>query len=268
MTRDAGVTRWYRPAMVALSAVFLAMLALDLATVVVRFDEARPALAADFLLYRDAGARWLSGGGFYGAFQLAGPYVAWGNPSILYPPTTLLLFAPFTVLPAVLWWAIPVGVTTAVVAWHRPRPLAWPVLAMCLWFPTTGEVIWAGNPVLWVVAALALGTRWPAASVLVALKPTLGPFALWGIRHRSWWIGAAILALISIPFAGMWIDYIRAVLNARDPNGLFYSLNQVPTLLIPVVAWLGSSHRVAVGVRGRPQDTTSMKSAVKVTALP
>jgi hypothetical protein len=223
----------------ALALPFLLILTRDLAEVAARWSEVAPGFGVDYRLYTAATTRWMAGGGFYEPLQVAGPYVPWGLPSILYPPTTLLLFVPFTILPAVLWWAIPIGIVAAVMVGHRPHPLAWPAIAMCLWFPTTAEVIYAGNPVLWIVAALAIATRWPAAAVLVLLKPTLAPFALWGIRCRSWWLALACLAAVSLVFLPMWVDYIHVLLNARDPNGLLYSLNQVPTLLVPVVAWLG-----------------------------
>ena len=56
-------------------------------------------IGVDYLLYRDAAARWLAGGPFFEPYQLAGPYpISAGD--ILYPPVALWLFVPFTVLPA------------------------------------------------------------------------------------------------------------------------------------------------------------------------
>ena len=55
--------------------------------------------ATDFDLYMAATRSWLSGLGFYHPYQLSGPYeITPGD--ILYPPVALLLFVPFTVLPA------------------------------------------------------------------------------------------------------------------------------------------------------------------------
>lgn len=243
--------RMHRPAMTAVALLFLALLVQDLASVAARWSEVGAGVGVDFYFYRDAAARWIDGGPFYLDFQLAGPYVVWGLPATLYPPTALLLFTPFTVLPPVTWWAIPIGIVVTIVAYHRPRPATWPVLAMCLWFPTTAEVVYAGNSVIWVVAAVALATVWHWPGLFVVLKPTLGPFALIGCWHRSWWVALAALVLISLPFGSMWLDYVTAVLNTRDPNGILYSLNQVPTVLIPVVAWLGSSHAPPFGLQPR-----------------
>ena len=189
-----------------------------------------------------ASARWLAGGPFYETYQAAGPYQVVA-PAVLYPPTALLLFVPFTVLPAPLWWAIPLAITGSIVWSHRPHPLAWPVLAMCLAFPTTPEIVYAGNPALWILAALALASRYRWPSVLVLLKPTLAPFALFRGGGRSWWIALAVTAVLGTLFLPLWPEYVQALRNGRDPNGLAYSLNQVPTMLIPVVAWIARRPR-------------------------
>lgn len=199
-------------------------------------------LGADLTLYLGAAQRWISSGGFYPGHQLAGPYLL-ADGDILYPPPILLLIVPFLVLPAVLFWLIPIAAVGAVVAWHRPRAWTWPLMALALAWPITSLKLVHGNPVMWIVAAAALGTvlAWP--SVLVLLKPSLAPFALIGARQRSWWIALGVLAVLSIPFAGLWADYARVALNARSPNGLLYSLDEVPLMLIPVIAWLGRGRR-------------------------
>lgn len=197
--------------------------------------------------YLSAAQRFLDGHGFYYDWQLAGPYDVWFQPvdPILYPPTMIPLFAAFTVLPAWLYWAIPLGVIGACIWSLRPRPLA---LALCLllavWPNSLIMQAWFGNPTMWIVAALAVtvtGRRWAAPFVL--LKPTLAPFAAWGIRSRSWWIGLAALVAISLPFLPEWLTYASVLQNARngEQSSLLYSIWNVPAMLIPVVAWLGSS---------------------------
>jgi hypothetical protein len=193
--------------------------------------------AADFQLYHDATARWFHGGSFYEPYQVAGPYEVMRG-DILYPPPALILFVPFLFLPAVLWWAIPIAVTIWAIVRLRPDPIAWPVMAICLWFPNTGIKLLTGNPVLWSLAAIALGTiyYWPA--VFVAIKPTLAPIALFGSWTRNWWIAAAGFAASSLLFLPMWPDFIAVIRNARHPAGVLYSIGELPMLLIPVVAWL------------------------------
>ena len=193
----------------------------------------------DMGLYLDATRGWLAGEPFYPAWQVAGPY-AIGQGAILYPPSSIPLFAAFTILPAPLFWIIPLGVIALVVAYHRPAPWTWPIMAAGLAFPPTEVRLTLGNPAMWAAAAVALGTvyGWPA--VLALVKPSLAPFALVGANRRSWWLALAGLAVGSAVFGTLWLDYLTVLANSQNPQGLLYSLHDVPLMLIPLVAWLGS----------------------------
>jgi len=201
----------------------------------------------DFQLYRDVTNRWLGGGSFYESYQLAGPYEIRAG-DVLYPPVALWLFVPFavasaapwSVVAAVAWWVIPLGVVAATVAMLRPRPLVWPLIALCLANPTTLLKIWTGNPVIWSMAAMALAVVGAsrAAAPFVLLKPSLAPFALFGVRRRSWWLGLAVLIALSLPFGALWGDWVASVVNSRG-GGLLYSSLEAPILALPVVAWAG-----------------------------
>lgn len=237
--RDLG--RWYAPVMLAVTVVIMGA-AFLVAWLTFSRVEASGRLGADLSLYLGATQRWISGGGFYPEHQLAGPYLL-ADGDILYPPPILLLITPFLILPAPFFWLVPLGALAAVIVRHRPRPWAWPLMAIGLAFPITSLKVVHGNPVMWIVAALALGTAYAWPSVFVLLKPSLAPFALIGARHRSWWIALGVSAVLSVPFAGLWADYVKVALYARSPNGLLYSLDEVPLMLIPVIAWLGSSAR-------------------------
>ena len=191
-------------------------------------------LAIDYTLYMEATRRWLAGGPFYEPYQLAGPYaIQMGD--VLYPPNSLYLLVPFTVLPALLWWGVPLGITAWAVWRMRPSPVAWPFIALCLFWPPFVARMVAGNPVMWVMAAVALGclVKWP--SVFVLLKPSLFPFALIGSRDRRWWLTLAVWGILAIPFGMMWRDWLVAVSNSNG-GGLLYSLQDVPILLLPIVA--------------------------------
>ena len=205
----------------------------------------------DFELYRDVTARWFHGGPFFEPRQLAGPYeITPGD--VLYPPVAIWLFGPWAVAAeapwaaalAVLWWAIPLVITVAAVAALRPRPWTWPLLALCASNPTVLLKIWTGNPVIWSMAALALAVAGSsrAAAPFVLLKPSLAPFALFGITRRSWWVGAAALVALSLPFGALWADWIGSVANSRGGGHLYSSL-EAPFLVLPLVAWLGRTRR-------------------------
>jgi hypothetical protein len=201
----------------------------------------------DFDLYRDVTNRWLAGGPFFEPYQVAGPYEIRAG-DVLYPPVALWLFVPFAApagvlagLAAVLWWALPLGITGGAVWRLRPRPVFWPLIALCVANPTTLLKIWTGNPVIWSMAAMALATMAGSArfaAPFVLLKPSLAPFALFGINRRSWWLGLAVFGLLCLPFGALWADWVASVLNSRG-GGPLYSALEIPILLLPLVAWVG-----------------------------
>jgi hypothetical protein len=240
--------RLRRVALALSAAVFV----LPLAFLIVTPHPLEQPLGVDYQLYRDAAARWLAGGPFFQPYQVAGPYeISAGD--ILYPPVGLWLFVPFAVLPAalaaILWWILPLGVTAWTVSRLRPRPQAWPLIALCLAWPTTPLKVWTGNPVIWAVAAVALGALYYWPSVFALLKPSLFPFALFGANRRSWWLALAAFAALCVPFGSLWVDWAASVVNSRG-GGILYSSLEIPMLLLPLVAWLGRTE-AAGGTAGR-----------------
>ncbi len=149
-----------------------------------------------------------------------------------------MLFVPFTFLPAVLWWLVPAAAVVWCVASLRPRPIVWPVLALCLAWPPTLVKIVTGNPVIWAVAAMSMGVLYAWPSVFVLIKPSLFPFALFGVWRRSWWVGLAFFVAISLPFGLLWLDWVHSVLNSQG-GGIAYSILEAPMLAFPIVVWLG-----------------------------
>jgi hypothetical protein len=235
LARPAAVTRRRFLSIVVCGA--LALLLLEVALVSFLDTGVGPWAGIDYQMYMEAAYRFLHGDGYFLPHQLAGPYrIALGD--VLYPPIALWLFVPFMGLPSFLWWVIPIGVTLAVVYRLRPAPWTWPLLALCVAWPTTSVKLFTGNPVMWAMMAMALGVlyRWP--SVFVAFKASLFPFALFGIWHRSWWKAAGVFVLLSLPFGTLWLDWLRSLLNSTG-GGLAYSVMEVPMLLFPLIAWTG-----------------------------
>jgi hypothetical protein len=195
-------------------------------------------VGADFQLYVDASRGVLAGHGLYPAHQLAGPYdVADGD--ILYPPPIVLLMLPFTILPTILFWVIPLGIIAAIVVRYRPAVWSWPLLALGFAYPVTSLKIVHGNPTMWIVAAIALGTVTAGPAVFVLFKPTLAPFALIGVNRRRWWLALVIAIVLAALFAPLWPDYLTVLANTRG-RGILYSLDEVPFALVPVIAWIAS----------------------------
>jgi hypothetical protein len=239
--------RWGRP--------FTLGLTLLLVAAAVPFWQARmlalhDATAIDYHSFVSYGRTWLAGEGFYRAYQLAGPY-PFHDPTLVassltspnyYPPPFALVCALLTVLPALLWWALPIGAVGYCLASWRPAAWTWPLLALILFWPATSVAVIVGGSTMWVTALVALGLRfrWPA--VLILLKPSFLPLALIGIRHRSWWIGLAVLGAVSLALLPMWPQWITAMRNAVGSPPLYSALD-LPLVLAPALAWFTRSRR-------------------------
>ena len=89
---------------------------------------------------------------------------------------------------------------------------------------------------MWAFAfgCVALARGWTGP--LLLFKPTLAPFALFGIWRRTWWIMLCAVGLAALPFGAMWIDYLAVARNAQPVYALFF-LHDYPLLAIPLVAW-------------------------------
>jgi hypothetical protein len=199
-------------------------------------DTIVPRLGIDFQVYREAAARWLAGDGYFLPHQLAGPY-AITHGDVLYPPPALILFVPFTILPAILWWIVPIGLTVFGLWRLRPAPWAWPIMGLALWWPETTFKLVTGNPVMWSIAFLSLGVTF---APFAALKLTYVPFSLLGSWDPRWRRSALLVGLMCLLFLPMWSDYVTALTNARHPLGVLYSFTEYPIVALPVVAWLAS----------------------------
>jgi hypothetical protein len=204
------------------------------------------AYGSDLRIYLEATARYLNGGPFYHAHQLSGPYeVRVGD--VLYPPVSVLLFAPFLVLPTILWWAVPAAAIGAVIWRHRPTIVGWTGIVIALALPYTVPLVVAGNPSMWVAVAVACGTLYGWPSVFVLLKPSLFPFALIGVGWRAWWIALAAFAAVSVLFLPAWLDYLTVMRNTRSEPGVLYSLGDVALVGVPIIAWVTRQDRRTIG---------------------
>lgn len=166
------------------------------------------------------------------------PHIPERMPS-MYPPHAAYLFVPFIALPAVLWWAVPLGIIAYSLYHWRPAWWTWPALTVLLLTPEPVSAVVAGNTTMWLVAFVSAGLMWGWPAVLVTVKPSLIPFAVLGVRRRSWWLVIGLVAVASLPLVGQWVAYVDVVRNAQDLEA--YSLGSVPVMLAPLVAYLGSS---------------------------
>jgi len=163
-------------------------------------------LGGDARLYTEAAARWLAGAD---AWQLgaSGPY------HFAALPTTLFVFAPFTLLPpgaaALIWFALSVMAAHFIV-----RRLGLPLWWMA--FPPFVSGIWAANPDI-VMLALLLG---PARAVAPLVK-VYAAIPLLGERRWRSLVASGALGLVTVALApGLWLEYLR---NATAIAGRLYA---------------------------------------------
>ena len=224
--------RWIAPRLVL--AVFAGYLAFRWGALIVT-GHVEALWLKDHHLYMEATRGWLAGGSFYPDWQTSGPYeIRWG--AILYPPIALLLFVPFTFLPGWLWIIVPLGVTLAVVASHRPGIWRMAVIAVVL-ASNPMEILdyTAGTPTIWIVMFVALATRWPWWSALVLAKPTLIVFGLLGVRSRTWWLAAIAMSLVTLAFWSMTITWFGVLFDMSGVTVL-YSVPNAALVLVPLIA--------------------------------
>lgn len=196
-------------------------------------------LGMDYAFYRDLGARFLTEGTYYWAHQLQGPYEGTLMVDVFYPPHALVLFMAAAMLPAVIWWIVPV-VVLVYVCW-RLQPPAWAwilMLALVAWPRAIGAYLF-GNTDIWMVAAVAGGIRWGWPAALLFLKPTIVLFVLPAVRHRGFWLGTTLVALATIAVLPLTADYVTAMRNLTIRAD--YPLGSLPLMLVPIVAWVTSA---------------------------
>lgn len=203
------------------------------------------AIGGDLTYYASLARMLFTTGHWFPDKELHGPWLILhsGPLDVLYPPAVAWIFAPFIWLPVGVLLALVIGVNLWLIRDWRPAPWTWPLMALCVLWPLTLLKGIGGTSSLFVMMALALGLRYRWPSVFILLKPSLFPFALLGIRSKWWWVGLAVLGLMSLPFLRETLLYPQVILDSRNPDGALYSLTDVPMMAIPVIAWLGRTRR-------------------------
>lgn len=200
-------------------------------------------LGWDFGHYLVATERWLSQGSPYDPRFIAEPFV-YDDIAFIHPPVALVLFAPFLLLPAVLWWTLPLAIVGWILWAYRPSAIGLTAILLIIALPLTLEKVLVGNSIMWVTAFVGLGIRFGWAWALLIIKPLFAPLILLGAADRRTWIGLVAVALFSGMFGTLWLEWAETVRNFRGPPA--YTLLDLPMALIPIVAWLARSpERVA-----------------------
>ncbi len=82
--------------------------------------------------------------------------------------------------------------------------------------------------------ALAIGIR-PAQTEPDPVRPVR-------LVDARRWVTLGVLAALSVVFGALWMDWIKTLLNSRG-GGLAFSIQEIPMLLFPVIAFLGQTRR-------------------------
>jgi hypothetical protein len=239
-------SRWRRTAFLSLTLALLSLAAAELVYGLFGPSNWRVAIGMDLDFYAQAAAKLLSGGDWYADRQLHGPYEIVPFVDVLYPPAAAWIFAPFNILPVGVLLALAIATITWLIRDWRPAPWTWPLMAVCLVWPLTLLKGISGNSSLLVMMAFGLGLRFGWPSALILLKPSFLPMVLIGVRTRGWWITVGVVVVASLPFLADALRYPRVILDSRSVDGVLYSLNDLPTMLIPAIAWAGRQRRAAV----------------------
>ena len=191
----------------------------------------------DLVHYLLATQRWFDTGTPYLPSEVAGRF-AYGELTFLHPPIALPFFAAFLIVPIQLFWMIPLATFAWLVITERPASWTWPFIAAALLVYPVGQAIWSGNTDMWAWAFFAAGIRWGWPLALLAIKPSVAIVGFIGIRNRSTWAGAAVMAVICLPFGSLWVDWLHVVVNS--PGGALYSAHNALMFAIPLLARMGS----------------------------
>lgn len=163
-------------------------------------------LGIDGRLYYRAAETWLSGGDPWTAYTITNTWPASGGYiHFLFtgPPPTVLVFAPFTILPEevfVVGWFV----VTVAAGIYTLRRLSLPIWWLA--FPPLAQGILVANP---HVVALALLLS--SSTLLRALAAPVKAYAAIPLiaerRWRAFAIMAALVGLSALPFLGLWTLY-------------------------------------------------------------
>lgn len=194
-------------------------------------------IGADAWFYRNLGDTWLETGQWYLPRQFE-PHTFEAMADNVYPPSALPLFVAFALTPWPLWWVVPIAVLVYCLYRWRPSPVAWIVILLLLIWPRSIGGYLYGNTSMWTAAIFAAGLTWGYPVALLIIKPSVMFWGVLAIRDKRAWIGAVVVAVLSLPMLPLWLDYITIMRNTTDTHPIVL-LGDIPMMLVPVVAWLG-----------------------------
>ena len=188
----------------------------------------------DAVIYYRGSAAWLAGHDPWSAFA-SNPGSGSEAPQYFAgTPTTVLAFAPFTILPEQVFAALMVAASAmAAVAIVRTLRLAW----WWLLFPPLVDGVISANPDIVMLALLV--TRWPLAQALGAMIKVYAVIPLLGERRYAWIVlFLAATAATVVLWPSLWSTYAQefGAISARLAQESDHGVWQASPILLGVVA--------------------------------
>jgi hypothetical protein len=137
--------------------------------------------------------------------------------AFLYSPVWAVLFATISWLPG---WLLQVGIMALDIAALRYALGSWTWVGVVGWYPLVWFEFSSGNIDLLIAAAIVMAWRHSVVPLaLVAFAKVAPVFALDFKRLREFALAAAVMFAITLPWAGLWIEYAEFLLRQPAVQG-------------------------------------------------
>jgi hypothetical protein len=174
--------------------------------------------------------------------------------AFLYSPIWAVLFATISWLPG---WLLQVAIMALDIAALRYVLRSWVWVGIVAWYPLVWFEISSGNIDLLIAAAIVMAWRHSAVPLAFVSFAKVSPaLALDLKRWREFAITAVVLLAITLPWAGLWVEYVQFL--ARQPS--------VTGTVIAIPWWVRLPFALLLLIPRRPW-TSALAAIVAVPTL-
>lgn len=161
--------------------------------------------------------------------------------AFLYSPVWAVLFAAISWLPG---WLLQAGIMALDVAALRYTLGSWLGVGLFAWYPLVWFEFSSGNIDLLIAAAIVMAWKHSAVPLAAVSFAKVSPaLALDWRRRREFTIAVVVLLAITLPWAGLWIEYVQFLARQPSVSGTviaipwWFRLPLALLLLIPRRPW-------------------------------
>lgn len=171
--------------------------------------------------------------------------------AFLYSPVWAVLFAAISWLPG---WLLQAAIMALDLAALRYALGSWLAVGLFAWYPLVWFEFSSGNIDLLIAAAIVMAwKRTPVPLAIVSFAKVSPALALDWRRWRTFAVAVVVLLAITLPWAGLWIEYVQFL--ARQPS--------VSGTVIPVPWWIRLPFALLLLLPRRPW-TSALAAVVSV----